>query len=497
MRRKGIALVSVLVAMVAVLMMALGMSYLAQANLSTGQHLAQQARARQLAEAGIDHALAYLRVSAPQGPVTLRGEGYTAILERQEEREEDTYRVVSTGTAGQARHTAVAVIGLQTAPAQTQNPLFGQGWISGRRITINGGVDLHGSRLHADMGYANLTGQINVCDDNGQNCRNVTAINPPPITGGAGVGDTQCNASGNLNNHLCNNSQPKYQVCPVWQEPSNQNLTCQDAITGQTVRWDQAYRISRPDVEALSQAATGVRVTSPYQDATTKGLCQVTFTSLDPGNATEMTSFLVSRGLTPSTTNVNQLLLQVLPRLSGLRVCVQNNVTLPDNTSLTNVTFYVGGTFQVNGTATLSGVKVVAQGGLNLNKVRATDTRFYTNGNINLNDDAQFTGDSTIASRQAITFNGRANLLNNRALAIISEGDITYNGRADTHAFMWSGGQITFNGTGAFIGGAVSIGGTIRNGGGQFYIRNSNAQNTDLPQVDTGSGQRPVVQFRR
>lgn len=347
------------------------------------------------------------------------------------------------------------------------------------------------------MGYANLTGQINVCDDNGQNCRNVTAINPPPITGGAGVGDTQCNASGNLENHLCNGNEPRHRVCPVWQEPTDKNLTCQDAISGQIVRWEQAYRITRPDVNALSQAAAGVRVTSAYQDAVNEGLCQVTFTSLDPGNATELTSFLVSRGLTPSTTDVDQLLLQVLPRLSGLRVCVQNNVTLPDNTSLANATFYVGGTFQVNGTATLSGVKVVAQGGLNLNKVQATDTRFYTNGNINLNDDAQFTGDSTIASRQAITFNGRANLLNNRALAIISEGDITYNGRADTHAFMWSGGQITFNGTGAFIGGAVSIGGTIRNGGGQFYIRNSNAQNTDLPQVDTGSGQRPVVQFRR
>lgn len=494
MGKKGIALVSVLVAMVAVLMMALGMSYLAQANLSTGQHLAQQARARQLAEAGIDHALAYLRVSAPQSTVSLSGQGYTATLTRLAD---GTYEVRSTGTSGQARHEAVAIVGLQIVPAQTQNPLFGQGWISGGRITINGGVDLHGSRLHADKGYANLGGQIDVCDSNGQNCRSVTSINPPPITGGAGVGDTQCNASGNLKKHLCDGSKPKYQVCPVWQQPTNQNLTCRDAISGQIVPWNQAYRISMPNVNALSEAATGARVTNAYQDAVTNNLCQATFTSLDPGRATELTAFLTARGLTPTTTDVNQLLLLVLPRLSGLRVCVQNNVTLPENTSLSNVTFYVGGTFQVNGTATLTGVKVVAQSGLNLNKVQATNSKLYTNGNINLNDDAQFTGDSTIASRQAITFNGRANLLNNRALAIISEGDITFNGRADTHAFMWSGGQITFNGTGAFIGGAVSIGGTIRNGGGQFYIRNSSAQNTDLPQVNTGSGQRPVVQFRR
>ncbi len=80
---------------------------------------------------------------------------------------------------------------------------------------------------------------------------------------------------------------------------------------------------------------------------------------------------------------------------------------------------------------------------------------------------------------------------------MVSEGDITFNGRADTHAFMWAGGQITFNGTGAFIGGAVSLGGTIRNGGGQFYIQNSNALNSDLPHTDTGARPRPVVQSRR
>lgn len=40
---------------------------------------------------------------------------------------------------GLARHTAVAVVRLQPVPAQAQNPLFGQGWISGGRITINGG----------------------------------------------------------------------------------------------------------------------------------------------------------------------------------------------------------------------------------------------------------------------------------------------------------------------------------------------------------------------
>lgn len=494
MTKKGIALVSVLVAMVAVLMMALGMSYLAEANLSTGRNLAQQAVARQRAEAGIDHALAYLRVNPNFAETrSVSGDGYTGTITPLVPGEK--FRIQSTGTFQQAKHVAVAEVRIEVIPKR-QNPLFANGWISGGLITVNGGVDLHASRLHADKGYANLSGQIQVCDENGQNCKNLNQVSPPPITGGAGVGNTQCNASG-TNRVVCQDNQPRYQVCPVYQEPSDQTLMCRDAITGEFKRWDQAYRITTPNVNNLSEQALGVRVTSVIPDARQRNLCQVEFTSLDPGQPTELTRFLIARNVTPVGNDTNALLRQVLPLLSGLRVCVQGNVTLPGGTTLNGVTFYVGGNFQINGSANLQDVKVAAQGGLNLGDVQATNSKFFTNGNINLNNDALFQGNSTIASIQAINFNGRANLLNNRALAIISQGDITFHGRADTHAFMWAGGRITFNGTGTFIGGAVSIGGTIRNGGGQFSIRNSNAENSDLPRIETDGGPAPRVTFRR
>ncbi|MGC8905447.1 pilus assembly PilX family protein [Thermus sp.] len=499
MNQKGIAVVVALIGMTVVLMLSLAMVQSALGNLKTGGDLLNRAQARQRAEAGVDHALAYLdgkpSLSAAQ---TVSGQGYTATLTPQNP-EGNEVRIESQGQAGLARHTAVAVVRLQPVPAQAQNPLFGQGWISGGRITINGGVDLWGSRLHADLGYGNLSGQIQVCDSSGQGCRNLNQVNPPPITGGAGVADTQCNASGN-NRVVCDGSAPRYQVCPVYQTPSNPNLTCLDAVTGRVVRWDQATRITRPDVDAISRNSLGVRATSPYADATTNGLCDVRFTSLDPGNASELTQFLLSRGFSGSLpTDVNQLLPLVLSALngSGLKVCVQNNVTLPGGTALSNVTFYVGSTFQVNGSATLNGVNVAAGSGINLGDVQATDSRFYTGGYFNLNNGATFRGNSTLASRQSLTFNGGADLLNNRALLVVSEGDITFNGRANTHAFMWAGGTIHFNGTGAFIGGAVSLGGTIRNGGGQFYIQNSNALNSDLPNTNTDSQLRPVVLSRR
>lgn len=496
MNAKGIALVVALVGMMAVLALSLAMVQSALGNLKTGSDLLNRAQARQRAEAGVDHALAYLHgKTALSAPQTFSGQGYQVVLTPQGA-QGDEIRVESQGQMGLARHTAVAVVRLQSVPTQAQNPLFGQGWISGGRITINGGVDLWGSRLHADQGYANLSGQIRVCDEDGSNCRGIDQVNPPPITGGQGVTGTQCNASGN-NGVVCNGSTPRYQVCPVYQTPSDPNLTCLDAVTGRAVRWDQATRIQRPDVDAISQGSLGVRVASPFQDAQNKGLCQHTFTSLDPGQAGELLAFLASKDVTLLTNDVNALLAQALPLFSGSRVCVQGNVTLPASTTLRDVTFYVGGTFQVNGAATLERVKVAAQGGLNLGNVQATDSKFFANGTINLNNDAAFKGDSTLASRQSLNFNGGADLLNNRALLVVSEGDITFNGRADTHAFMWAGGTITFNGTGAFIGGAVSLGGTIRNGGGQFYIQNSNALNSDLPNTQTDSTPRPVVLSRR
>jgi len=43
----------------------------------------------------------------------------------------------------------------------------------------------------------------------------------------------------------------------------------------------------------------------------------------------------------------------------------------------------------------------------------------------------------------------------------------------------------------------VSLGDTIRNGGGQFYIQNSNALNSDLPQTETDTRPQPLVLSRR
>ncbi len=217
--------------MAAVLMLSLAMVQSALGNLKTGGDLLNRAQARQRAEAGVDHALAYLdgktTLSARQ---TLSGQGYSVTLTPQNNAG-SAIRVESIGQAGLARHTAVALVSLEQAEAPAQNPLFGQGWITGGRITVNGGVELRGSRLHADKGYANLSGQILVCDSSGRGCRTLDQVNPPPITGGAGVTGTQCNASGN-NGVVCNGSAPRYQVCPVYQTPSDPNLTCLDAVTG-------------------------------------------------------------------------------------------------------------------------------------------------------------------------------------------------------------------------------------------------------------------------
>lgn len=139
MNRKGIAVVVALIGMTVILMLSLAMVQSALGNLKTGSDLLNRAQARQQAEAGVDHALAYLDgKTALSAPKTLSGQGYQVTLTPQNP-QGDEIRIESQGQMGLARHTAVAVVRLQPVPAQAQNPLFGQGWISGGRITINGG----------------------------------------------------------------------------------------------------------------------------------------------------------------------------------------------------------------------------------------------------------------------------------------------------------------------------------------------------------------------
>lgn len=94
--------------MAAVLMLSLAMVQSALGNLKTGGDLLNRAQARQRAEAGVDHALAYLdgktTLSARQ---TLSGQGYSVTLTPQNNAG-SAIRVESIGQAGLARHTAVA-----------------------------------------------------------------------------------------------------------------------------------------------------------------------------------------------------------------------------------------------------------------------------------------------------------------------------------------------------------------------------------------------------
>ena len=65
MNRKGIAVVVALIGMTVILMLSLAMVQSALGNLKTGSDLLNRAQARQRAEAGVDHALAYLDGKTP------------------------------------------------------------------------------------------------------------------------------------------------------------------------------------------------------------------------------------------------------------------------------------------------------------------------------------------------------------------------------------------------------------------------------------------------
>lgn len=504
MNRSGLALIATLGIATSVFLLGIGMAFMAQMNATTARNLNQQLQARYVAEAGIEHALVYLRQRRPSQTVTLShtlgAHRYAVTITP----EGEGYRAESLGTlAGGARHVAAATIAVPSATDQPRSaPIFGQGIISGGRISISGGIELRGqARLHGDLGYASLSGGIELCEEGGHNCERIDRRShlPPPISGGVALPNVQCNASGNTAAIVCNGSRPRIEVCPVYRSAPSPPQLCTDALSGQQVLWDEAARISAPDVNELAQARTGARVTAALADAQANRLCDLTVSSF-PGQASELTALLsqfpIVQALTHDVNRLSRLLLEQLSG-SGRRICVQNNATLPADIELNNLTFYVGGTFQVNGRARLNDVTVVAQGGMNLDRVQAANSRFYANQHINMNNDADFQGDSAIASRSSITFNGSSRMLGRRTLLIASEGDITFNGRSDLYAYLWARGNVHFNGTGGLIGGVVALGDTFRNGGGQFFLQHTSAENSDLPQSDAQEGRLAQIQFRR
>ena len=244
-------------------------------------------------------------------------------------------------------------------------------------------------------------------------------------------------------------------------------------------------RITAPNVASLVSAATSTAIISATNDmvtqATSAGMCTASNTRALTAatiTATNFRNLFTTFASNPGIGNDTRKVL-CLTRSPATTVSVTGT-----GLNLSNYRLVLNFPLTFISSATLASIDIYTATNLTLNSVAATSSKFYSGGTISMNSSASFAGNSTVASRLALTFNGSANLLANTGLAVISEGNITFNGASGIKALMWAGGTVTFNGTGTYEGGAVALGNIIRNGGGQYTLKaNNSIENTDLPQT--------------
>ncbi|NEQ48279.1 MAG: DUF4347 domain-containing protein [Leptolyngbya sp. SIOISBB] len=131
-----------------------------------------------------------------------------------------------------------------------------------------------------------------------------------------------------------------------------------------------------------------------------------------------------------------------------------NGLTIPNQVSLSNTILLLeNGDINFNGGGhQLNNVTLVAyNGGVNLSNASGSNLTVMASRQINMNGSVQFAGQSLLASRNPITFNGTTTS-NTDLLKVISQGNITFNGSSETRAQFLAGGDFFFNSTATLYG---------------------------------------------
>jgi large repetitive protein len=129
-------------------------------------------------------------------------------------------------------------------------------------------------------------------------------------------------------------------------------------------------------------------------------------------------------------------------------------LTIPNQVTLSNTILLVeNGDINFNGSGhQLNNVTLVTyNGGINLANAVGNNVTVMSSRQINMNSSAVFGGRSLLASQDSVTFNGAATATGDR-LKVISQGDITFNGKSGTRAQFLAAGNFTFNGNSTLVG---------------------------------------------
>lgn len=500
-RTHGFMLPMALTVALFVLIFAVGGGYLLNTNLQIGGNLKANTIARYAAEAGLDHALTWLKAKAAANQIST-GESLSTLTVNQSNQgrytvtfawSSNTLTVISTGTGPRNAEYQSQLV-LNITQGARQNPLFGQGWISGSRVQLNGPTNLQTARIHGDLGFASLSGVTQY--SNGTLFTNITSMARDliPISGAKGVASQLCSAS-SPNDVVClSGTQMFNQLCPVFQTASAAT-TCDDMTTASLALVDptSAARITAPSINSLASTATTNAITNlvtgdPVNLA--PGICN-TSNTITQTSATSTASISVSALSTAFSANA-----KVMGSDPRRVLCIKvggaatSLVITGTGLNLSNYRLVLNVPLTFPTTSTLSSFDIFTSKNLTLNGVNATNSKFFSGAAITMSSTASFTGNSTVAATSALTFNGNASVQADKGLAVISQGNITFNGASGIKSQIWAGGTITFNGgsTGemAYEGGAVALGNITRNGSATYVLKaNGSIENTDLPQTNS------------
>lgn len=150
---------------------------------------------------------------------------------------------------------------------------------------------------------------------------------------------------------------------------------------------------------------------------------------------------------------------------------INGGLNIPSNVVLSNTVIKVdSGDINFNGTGQnfTNVVLIATNGNINLNNTNATDLSVFASGSINANGSAKIGGTSLFATgtkNGSVMFNGSTKTVTGTdQLQVIAQGNITYNGSANTRASFLSAGTFTYNGSSTLYGSIGAKGDITFNG---------------------------------
>jgi hypothetical protein len=453
---RGIAIVTVLLIMMAVLILGAGAMFLTRTNLTVSSNVNRNALAEAHANAGLDVALYVLQRAYRQSINPLTGEGsfpatgtltlgtatgvgfsptYSLASYTRDATNPGVAHVAVRGTGPlNAEHVAEALV--QMFPGQPEFPPgFGFGLASMGVINVNGSSTYINAGIHGNSGF-NLTGNVSedffICVERNSSglCVKTEVIPLADAPVSASPGASQCAPA-----VLCTNGTPNTLVSPITVDPNyvtKRRAAVEDADSGTgtaAVVFD-GVSIQCDYVVASQTQLADLLATGPLRAGRTlcsTGSAQITF----PANFDTGGMHIISQG-------------PVHFRRSG-----DNQPTFRNSIIVTHA------------------------GSVTTDNERATimSSRVFSEGNINFNgSQTRISGISTLASNGSIVVDGGAPAVtgtDERAVgfAIVASGNVTINGSSAWYVAATVGGTFTQNGN-AWVYGVVEAVNTITINGG-------------------------------